>query len=45
MMSEWLRIMLDEIERKRQDAEQAEIEQARRDEEAVARRPPPPERG
>lgn len=44
MMSEWLRIMLDEIERKRQDSEQAELEQSRRDREAAAGQPPPMER-
>jgi hypothetical protein len=39
-MSEWMKVMLEEIERKRQEAEQARIEQARREEEA-AQRPRP----
>ena len=40
MTSEWLRVMLEEIERKRIDADQALLEQKRRDEEAA--RPPQP---
>jgi hypothetical protein len=44
MMSEWLRVMLEEIERKRQDSEQAELEQSRRDQEAAGGQPPPMER-
>jgi hypothetical protein len=43
MTSEWLRVMLEEIERKRIDAEQALLEQKRRDEEA-ARLPQPADR-
>jgi hypothetical protein len=43
MMSEWLRVMLEEIERKRIDADQALLEQKRRDEEA-ARLPQPADR-
>jgi hypothetical protein len=39
MMSEWMRVMLEEIERKRQDAEQAELERQRREQ-----REPPPQR-
>jgi hypothetical protein len=31
MMSEWMRVMLEEIERKRRDAEQAELERQRRE--------------
>jgi len=35
MMTEWMKVMLEEIERKKADAEQAQIEQARRRDEAV----------
>jgi hypothetical protein len=38
MMSEWMKVMLEEIERKKKDAEQAQIEQDRREAEAG---PPP----
>ena len=38
MMSEWMKVMLEEIERKRVDADQALLEQKRREEEAA---PPP----
>jgi hypothetical protein len=31
MMSEWMKVMLEEIERKREDAAQAQIECARRE--------------
>jgi hypothetical protein len=41
MTSEWMKVMLDEIERKKKDAEQAEIEQRLREQEA-ARAPRPP---
>jgi hypothetical protein len=30
-MSEWMRVMLEEIERKRRDAEEAELERRRRE--------------
>jgi len=43
MTSEWMKVMLEEIERKRQEAEQAETERARREQEA-ARDPLPEER-
>jgi hypothetical protein len=35
MTSEWLKVMLEEIERKRVDADQAQLEQKRREEEAA----------
>ena len=35
MTSEWLKVMLEEIERKRIDADQALLEQKRREEEAA----------
>jgi hypothetical protein len=35
MTSEWLKVMLEEIERKRVDADQALLEQKRREEEAA----------
>jgi hypothetical protein len=31
MMTDWMRVMLEEIERKRRDAEQAELERQRRE--------------
>jgi hypothetical protein len=34
MMSEWMKVMLEEIERKLEDAAQAQLECARREEEA-----------
>jgi hypothetical protein len=40
MTSEWLQVMLEEIERKRIDADQALLEQKRRDEEAAPPAPP-----
>jgi hypothetical protein len=40
MMSEWMKVMLEEIARKKQDAEQAQIEQRRRREEEAAALPP-----
>jgi hypothetical protein len=40
MMSEWMKVMLEEIERKLKDAEQAQIERARRGEEAGKDTPP-----
>jgi hypothetical protein len=40
MMSEWMKVMLEEIERKRIEEEQALVEQKRREEEAA--RPPQP---
>lgn len=39
-MSEWMKVMLEEIERKRIDADQAQIEQRRREEEAARSREP-----
>jgi hypothetical protein len=45
MMSEWMKVMLEEIERKRIDADQAMFEQKRREEEGGAEsdaRPPQP---
>ncbi|HUE10540.1 MAG TPA: hypothetical protein VMQ54_06365 [Steroidobacteraceae bacterium] len=39
-MSEWMKVMLEEIARKKQDAEQAQIEQRRRREEEAAALPP-----
>jgi hypothetical protein len=35
MMSEWMKVMLEEIARKKEDAEQAKIEQRRREEQAA----------
>ena len=40
MMSEWLKVMLEEVARKKADAEQAQLEQQRRREESA---PPPPD--
>jgi len=40
MTSEWMKVMLEEIERKKKDAEQAQIEQRRREAEAAL--PPRP---
>jgi hypothetical protein len=40
MMSEWMKVMLEEIERKRKDAEQAQIERVRREEEAAQKSSP-----
>ncbi len=40
MMSEWLKVMLEEIERKRIDADQALLEQQRREQEAAGPRQP-----
>jgi hypothetical protein len=37
MMSEWMKVMLEEIERKRIEEDQALVEQRRREEEASAR--------
>ena len=42
MTSEWMKVMLDEIERKRADAEQAQMELKRRREEQAAATPPKP---
>jgi hypothetical protein len=39
-MSEWMKVMLEEIARKKEDAEQAKIEQRRRREEEVSALPP-----
>jgi hypothetical protein len=36
MTSEWMKVMLEEIERKKADEEQVQIEQARRREEQAA---------
>jgi hypothetical protein len=35
MTSEWMKVMLEEIERKLEDAAQAQIERARREQEAA----------
>ena len=40
MMSEWMKVMLEEIARKKEDAEQAKIEQRRRREDEAATLPP-----
>jgi hypothetical protein len=40
MISEWMKVMLEEIARKRADAEQSQIELTRRREEQAARPPP-----
>jgi len=40
MTSEWMKVMLEEIARKKADAEQAQIEQRRRSEEQAAQPPP-----
>ena len=40
MTSEWMKVMLEEIERKLSDAEQAQIERARREDEALEKVPP-----
>jgi len=37
MMSEWLKVMLEEIARRQADESQARVEQRRRDEEQAAR--------
>ncbi|HLN49748.1 MAG TPA: hypothetical protein VK251_09590 [Steroidobacteraceae bacterium] len=42
MTSEWMKVMLDEIERKRADAEQAQLEHERRREEQAAAATPAP---
>ena len=42
MTSEWMKVMLDEIERKKTDAEQAQMELKRRCEEQVATSTPKP---
>jgi hypothetical protein len=45
MMSEWMKVMLEEIERKRIEEDQALLEQKRREEEGradAAARPPQP---
>jgi hypothetical protein len=48
MMSEWMKVMLEEIERKRIDADQALLEQERREQEggaeSTARSPQPADR-
>jgi hypothetical protein len=41
MTSEWMKVMLDEIERKKADAEQARMERERRRREQQAAAPPP----
>lgn len=41
MMSDWMKVMLEEIERKRIEADQALLEQRRREEEEAARSPRP----
>jgi hypothetical protein len=43
MTTEWMKVMLEEIERKKQEAEQAQLERVRREQEA-AHRPAPEER-
>jgi hypothetical protein len=43
MTSEWMKVMLDEIERKKAEAEQARLErECRREEQAAAPHPAPP---
>ena len=42
MMSEWMKVMLEEIERKKAEAEEARLEQARRAEECRATEPETP---
>jgi len=42
MTSEWMKVMLDEIERKKADAEQAQMELKRRREEQAATSTPKP---
>ncbi len=42
MTSEWMKVMLDEIERKKADAEQAQMELKRRREEKAAATLPKP---
>ena len=42
MTSEWMKVMLEEIERKKKDDEQARIEQIRRQEEAARATPDGP---
>ena len=44
MMSEWMKVMLEEIERKRADADQALLEQQRREEEQAAQAASPVDR-
>lgn len=44
MMSEWMKVMLEEIERKRIESDQAQLEQRRREEEEAARLAPPADR-
>jgi hypothetical protein len=44
MTSEWLKVMLEEIERKRNEEDQALLEQKRRDEEAARPSPQPVDR-
>jgi hypothetical protein len=39
MTSEWMKVMLEEIERKLKDAEQARVECARREEDAAKKAP------
>jgi len=44
MTSEWMKVMLDEIERKKTEAEQARLEcERRREEQAAAPHPAPPD--
>lgn len=43
-MSEWMKVMLEEIERKRADADQAQLEQRRREEEQAAQAASPVDR-
>jgi hypothetical protein len=40
MTSEWMKVMLEEVARKKADAEQAQLEQQRRCEEQPAQPPP-----
>jgi hypothetical protein len=40
MTSEWMKVMLEEVARKKADAEQAQLEQQRRREEQSAQPPP-----
>jgi hypothetical protein len=40
MTTEWMKVMLEEIERKKQEAEQAQLERMRREQEAAHKHAP-----
>ena len=44
MTSEWLKVMLEEVARKRDERERAEIEQSERERERTVRASAPPQR-